>query len=189
MTEDRMNEIIIETNRMQIDLSGSQADITRHYISQVLALGNAHLNRCSEFLNESVDSIRRLEPELDSLEDHLTVMEDELYLNNAEVQQMPSQRLKDALVRQKTKETRQRVIELRSRRKSITNLIKIIENRMKSVQNTIISVKKQFESTMMTAKYLNYDPSAIETTITGGSYSDPALEQPAEDPAIEDLLR
>lgn len=187
MTDDRMSEIIIEANKAQIDLSGNQADITRHYLTQVLALGNSHLNRCSEFLNEAVDSIRRLEPELDTLEDHLAVMEDELYLNNAEVQQMPSQRLKDALVRQKTKDTRQRVIELRSRRKSLTNLIKIIENRMKSVQNTIISVKKQFESTMMTAKYLNYDPTVIENPINE-SYSDPALHQPAEDPAIDDIL-
>jgi chromosome segregation ATPase len=187
MIESRMNEIIVEITKMQIDLSGNQADITRNYLTQVLALGNAHLNRCSEFLNEAVDSIRRLEPELDGLEDQLSLAEDELYLNNNEVQQLPSQRLKDAFVRQKTKDMRHRVIETRSKRKSLLNLVKIIENRMKSVQNTIVSVKKQFESTMVTAKYLNYDPSAIETPINI-IHTDPALIEPIEDPALSDLL-
>ena len=187
MRDDRMNEIIVEVTKMQIDLSGNQADITRHYLTHVLALGNAHLNRCSEFLNETVDGIRRLEPELDGMEDQLAIAEDELYLNNTEVQSLSSQRLKDALVRQKTKDFRQRVIELRSRRKSLNNLVKIIENRMKSVQNTIVSVKKQFESTMATAKYLNYDPTVIETPINTVP-SDLALVEPVEDPALSELL-
>jgi len=187
MNESRMNEIILDITKMQIDLSGNQADITRYYLTQILAVGNAHLNRCSEFLNEAVDSIRKLEPVLDNSEDQLSLSEDDLYLNDNQVQQLSSQRLKDAFVRQKTKDLRHRVIELRSKKKSLTNLVKIIENRMKSIQNTIVSVKKQFESTMMTAKYLNFDPTAVETPINT-IHSDPALIDPIEDPALSDLL-
>ena len=186
MNGKRVEEIYNTLQEMKVELVSNTLLISSSYLTTTLAKCDDFIQKTDDLLTEVMREIGGIEREISDNNDIYDALFQEALQTDPEVKALGTglERSNSAKfkLRSHWKEIKDKEADLRD----LQTLQKVIERKGKRLSSAIISVKKQWDSNIDSAKYLNLNPRATsEDPIYTSNQSHQGLY---EDPGIRDII-
>lgn len=182
MDSKRVEEIYDMLQSMKIELAANTTLVDSAYLTTTLAKCDDYIQKTDDVLTEVLREIGALERKISDQNDIYDAMFQETLQKDPEVKALGTGAERANATKFKLRVDSKAIKGMDADLRDLQTIQKVIERKSKRLSSAIVSVKKQWDSNIDSAKYLNLHPReyTADTVFTSN--------QPYEDPTIKDLV-
>ena len=187
MNLETIEKIYSEVQAMQVELVKDVVMLDTPYLVKTLGICDDYLQKVDDYLGMVLRDIDRLKEIISDKKDIHAAQKHEILANDPEVKSLPTGAERANAAEFKLRDLKKEIKTLENTVTNLETLKDILIRKSKKIISSIISVKKQFDASLESAKYLNnsHRETTEETVYTSKDHSKTAVY---EDPALANLI-